>query len=158
MIELERLFFQTRVLSRKQYNPIISLLTIFAQHLSFARYQILVQPRHEEPAAVTCGWKFIEDHLASTLTLADVARAANTSTYYFCKLFKRETGLNFSEYVSQLRVEKAKSLLPNLNLRVSEIGYEVGFQSLTHFNRLFKRITGLSPTLYRARLPKFDSG
>jgi len=57
-----------------------------------------------------------------------------------------------------LRVEKAKSLLPNLNLRVSEIGYEVGFRSLTHFNRLFKRITGLSPTMYRERLPGFGSG
>ena len=78
---LERLFFETRVLSRKQYNPIINLLTIFAQHLSFARYQILVMPRHEEPASVTSGRKFIEDHLASQLTLTDVARAAKTSTY-----------------------------------------------------------------------------
>jgi len=49
-------------------------------------------------------------------------------------------------------VEKAKNLLLNRNLRVSEIAYEVGFQSLTHFNRVFKKITGQSPTEYRGQL------
>ena len=62
----------------------------------------------------------------------------NTSTFYFCKLFKRSTGLNFTDYVSRVRIEKAKNLLLNPNLRVSEIAYEIGFQSLTHFNRVFK--------------------
>ena len=56
-----------------------------------------------------------------------------------------------------MRVEKAKSLLPNPNLRISEIAYDIGFQSLTHFNRVFKRITGQSPTSYRQRLRKFNA-
>jgi len=50
-------------------------------------------------------------------------------------------------------VEKAKNLLLNPNLRVSEIAYEVGFQSLTHFNRVFKKTVGESPTEFRASLP-----
>lgn len=58
----------------------------------------------------------------------------------------------FTEYVSRLRTEKAKKLLLNPNLRVSEIAYEVGFQSLTHFNRVFKRILHESPSEYRIRL------
>jgi AraC-like DNA-binding protein len=51
-----------------------------------------------------------------------------------------------------VRLERAKNLLLNPNLRISEIAYEVGFQSLTHFNRVFKRILGRSPTDYRVRL------
>jgi AraC-like DNA-binding protein len=51
-----------------------------------------------------------------------------------------------------VRIEKAKNLLLNPNLRISEIAYEVGFQSLTHFNRVFKRLMGDSPTDYRAQL------
>jgi AraC-like DNA-binding protein len=47
--------------------------------------------------------------------------------------------------------------LPNPNIRISEIAFEIGFQSLTHFNRVFKRITGQSPTNYRKRLPKYQS-
>jgi AraC-like DNA-binding protein len=54
--------------------------------------------------------------------------------------------------VSRTRIEKAKNLLLNPNLRVSEIAFEVGFQSLTHFNRVFKRIVGESPTEYRGEV------
>lgn len=152
--QLEEAYFQTRVLTRKQYESMVSLLTIFGQHLSFVCHQILVQPRNAEPVAITRARKFIQDHQADDLSLAEVARAVNTSTIYFCKLFKKVTGLNFTEYLSQLRIEKAKNLLLNPNLRVSEIAYETGFQSLTHFNRVFRRIAGQSPTNYRKRLVK----
>ena len=81
-----------------------------------------------------------------------VAQAVHTSAFYFCKLFKKVTGINFTDYLSRVRIEKAKNLLLNPNLRVSEIAFEVGFQSLTHFNRVFKKLLGQSPTEYRAQL------
>ena len=155
--KLEESYFQTRVLTPRQYDSMISLLTIFGQHLSFVCHQILVQPQNSEPVTITRARQFIREHQAEDISLTAVARAVNTSTFYFCKLFKRATGLNFTEYLSQVRVEKAKSLLPNPNLRISEIAYDIGFQSLTHFNRVFKRITGQSPTSYRQRLPKFTA-
>ena len=65
---------------------------------------------------------------------------------------KKVTGINFTDYVSRTRIENAKNLLLNPNLRVSEIAYEVGFQSLTHFNRVFKKVIGQSPTEYRGQL------
>jgi AraC-like DNA-binding protein len=74
------------------------------------------------------------------------------STFYLCKLFRRSSGVTFTEFVSRTRVEKAKNLLLNPNLRISEIAFEVGFQSLTHFNRIFKKIVGESPTDYREHL------
>ena len=64
------------------------------------------------------------------------------------------TGTTFTEFVSRTRIEKAKNLLLNPNLRVSAIAYEVGFQSLTHFNRVFKKVIGESPTVYRGHLSK----
>jgi len=67
-------------------------------------------------------------------------------------MFKKATGLHFTEYVSRVRIEKARNLLLNPNLRISEIAYDVGFQSLTHFNRVFKRVIGQSPTEYRGQL------
>jgi AraC-like DNA-binding protein len=97
--------------------------------------------------------EFIAAHQGEELRLTTVARAVNTSPFYFCKMFKKATGLNFTDYVSRLRIEKAKNLLLNRNLRVSEIAYEVGFQSLTHFNRVFKKVLGVPPTRYRTRLP-----
>ena len=82
-----------------------------------------------------------------------MAKSLNTSTFYFCKLFKKATGLNFTDYVSRVRIEKAKNLLLNPNTRISEVAYEVGFQSLTHFNRVFRKVVGQSPTEFRKRLP-----
>lgn len=150
--ELKKAYFDTRVLTPKQHESMIKLLSIFAQHLSMISNQIVVQQQNAEPPVITKAKQFIQEHQTEDLSLGDVAKAVNTSTFYFCKMFKKYTGLNFTNYLSRLRIEKAKNLLLNPNLRVSEIAYEVGFQSLTHFNRVFKKIIGQSPTEYRGQL------
>jgi AraC-like DNA-binding protein/ligand-binding sensor protein len=150
--ELRAAFFDTPVLSPKEHNSIVKLLSIFAQHLSMVTNQIIVQESHAELPVVTRAKEYIRQNQAEDLSLSMVAKAVNTSSFYFCKLFKKSTGLNFTDYVSRVRIEKAKNLLLNPNLRISEIAYEVGFQSLTHFNRVFKRIIGQSPTEYRSKL------
>ena len=101
---------------------------------------------------ITRAKQYIQENHGEALSLGQVAKAVNTSTFYFCKMFKKHTGVNFTEYVSRVRIGSAKNLLLNPNLRISEIAYEVGFQSLTHFNRGFKVVVGESPTEYRARL------
>lgn len=151
---LEEAYFQTRVISPAQYESVLHLLTIFAQHLSIVSNQLIVAGKNSEPPAITRAKQFIHTHQADEISLTDVAQAVNTSTFYFCKLFKKTTGLNFTEYLSRIRIEKAKSLLLNPNLRISEAAYEAGFQSLTHFNRVFRKVAGTSPTHYRKNLPK----
>jgi AraC-like DNA-binding protein/ligand-binding sensor protein len=147
-------YFSTTTLPAKQHDAIVNLLSIFAQHLSMVSNQILVQQENAEPPVIKRAKEFIIEHQTEDLTLGQVAKAVNTSTFYFCKLFKKWTGINFTDFLSRVRIERAKNLLLNHNLRISEIAYEVGFQSLTHFNRVFKRIAGESPTLYRTQLPK----
>ena len=63
------------------------------------------------------------------------------------------TGINFVDYVARTRVEKARNLLLNPNRRVCEVAFEVGFQSLSQFNRTFRKVVGESPRDYRAKLP-----
>jgi AraC-like DNA-binding protein len=147
-------YFATPVVSQKKPDSVSSLLSFFADHLSMRSNQIAVQTANAEPTVIIRAKQFIRDHHTERLSLGQVAAAVHTSIFYLCKLFKKATGITFTEIVSRTRVEKAKNLLLNPNLRVSEIAYEVGFQSLTHFNRIFKRMVGESPTLYRARLPK----
>src|SRR5687768_10505968 len=91
-------------------------------------------------------------HLDEDLSLEQVARAANTSPFYFCKIFKATTGLTFTDYIARARVEKTKDLLLNPNTRISEAAFAAGFQSLSQFNRVFRRVTGEAPTLYREHL------
>ena len=130
----------------------VKLLQIFAQHLSMVSNQIVVQQENAEPPVITRAKEFIKQHQTEDISLGQVAKAVNTSTFYFCKMFKKVTGINFTDYVSRVRIENSKNLLLNPNLRISEIAYEVGFQSLTHFNRVFKKIVGQSPTEYRSQL------
>lgn len=151
--ELRESYFATKVVGPKQYEAILNLLRIFAEHLSIVCNQIAVQHTNSEPPVIAKAKEYIIVHQAEDISLGQVAKAVNTSTFYFCKIFKKYTGLNFTDYVSRVRIEKAKNLLLNPNLRVSEIAYEVGFQSLTHFNRVFKRVVGQSPTHFRDHLP-----
>jgi AraC-like DNA-binding protein/ligand-binding sensor protein len=152
--DLREAYFDTRVLSSRQYESVVKLLTIFAQHLSMVSNQIVVQEQNAEPPVIARAKQFITEHQADDLSLGQVAKSVHTSKFYFCKMFKKATGINFTDYLSRVRTERAKNLLLNPNLRVSEIAYEVGFQSLTHFNRVFKRILGRSPTDYRGQLTR----
>jgi len=149
---LREAYFSTKVVQPKQHEAVVKLLTIFAQHLSMLSNQVVVAQENAEPPVITRAKDFIQEHQTENLRLSHVAKACNTSTFYFCKMFKKVTGINFTDYLSRVRIEKSKNLLLNPNLRVSEIAFEVGFQSLTHFNRVFKKILGQSPTEYREQL------
>src|SRR5688572_1269443 len=150
--ELKKAYFDTPVLSPEQHDGVIKLLAIFAEHVASLSNQLLVQRENAEPPAITRAKAFIQEHHTEDLSLEQVAKAVHMSTFYFCKMFHKSTGVNFTEYVSRVRIEKARNLLLNPNLRISEIAYEVGFQSLTHFNRVFKKLLGQSPTEFRAHL------
>ena len=94
--------------------------------------------------------KFIDEHVGEELSLTRVAKAAETSPNYLSEKFKEAVGTNFVKYVARARYEKAARLLNNADLRVSEIAFAAGFQSLSQFNRVFKKFSGKSPTAYRA--------
>jgi AraC-like DNA-binding protein/ligand-binding sensor protein len=147
-------YFHTKVLTKKQYIATLRLLEIFGRHLSILSNQIAIENSVAEPVAVVRAKQFISQNQDGAICLATVAKSVNTSTFYFCKLFKGATGLTFTDYLARVRIEKAKTLLLNPNRRVSEVAYDVGFQSLTHFNRVFSQIVRQSPTSYRRSVSK----
>jgi AraC-like DNA-binding protein len=152
--QLERAYFRTCVLSPDRYRAMLRLLSIFAQHLSILSNQLVVRREQDESVNMARTRQFIEKHQTEPLSLGRVAQAANISRHYFCKMFKKATGMNFIDYLSRVRVEKSKTLLLNPNSRISEVAFACGFQSMTNFNRAFKRIVRRSPTQFRKSLPK----
>jgi len=107
-----------------------------------------------EPVEIWKARKFIEEHSSEELSLTRVAQAVNISANYLSEKFKNLTGVNFVEYVARVRFEKACDLLETVDRRISEIAFAVGFQSLSQFNRIFKKLSGTSPTQYRHSLAK----
>ena len=103
-----------------------------------------------EPVEIWKARKFIHEHADEELSLTEVGKAVNISANHLSEKFKEVAGINFVDYVARIRVGKACDLLQNSNLRISEIAFAVGFQSLSQFNRVFKKLTRKSPTQFRA--------
>lgn len=92
---------------------------------------------------------FIRDHYDTELSMQDVARAMNYSDAYFCKLFKQCFKVNFSVYLNEYRIARAKELLQSTRLNVREVSIACGYSDPNYFARVFKRITGMTPSEYR---------
>ena len=150
--EIRKAWEKNPLIPPEKYNAIVRLLAFFADQLSELSNQLMTEQNNAEPPVVLKARDYIDKHKTEELSLADVAKAAGASVFHFCKVFHKSTGLKFTDYVARVRLEDARNRLLNPNLRVSEIAYDVGFQSLTHFNRTFKRVFGQSPTEFRERL------
>ncbi|AIQ18845.1 hypothetical protein H70357_20685 [Paenibacillus sp. FSL H7-0357] len=93
--------------------------------------------------------QYIDSHYRGVCTLQTVAGHVHVTPNYLSNLFKKETGIGFTSYVSQLRIERAKSLLAGTKLRMLEIAEESGFDNSSYFTTVFKQLTGKSPSEYR---------
>ena len=151
---LEDAYFRSSAVSAEQYRAVVRLVEIFAEHLSLMVNQFALRECNGDSPIVRRAKDYIADHKSDPIKLEQIARAINVSPFHFCRRFKLETGLTFVEYLSCVRIEQAKLLLHKNNLRVSEIAYQVGFQSLTHFNRTFRKLVGSSPTEYRSQVSR----
>lgn len=92
---------------------------------------------------------YLAEHFMEALSLNDAAAYVELNPSYFSNLFKAETGMNFSEYLMKIRMEKAMQLLRNPKVRIYEIGNMVGYEDAVSFGRAFKKFVGMSPKEYR---------
>jgi AraC family transcriptional regulator len=94
--------------------------------------------------------EFIIDNLADNLLLGSMAQQVSISQYHFARLFKQSTGLSPYQYVIHCRIERAKILLLQSQLKISEIASQVGFADQSQFTRHFKRLLGVTPKEIRS--------
>ncbi len=92
--------------------------------------------------------EYLEAHYAEEISLENIAEQVNISPQYFSKLIKKSTGFNFIDWLSMLRVKKAKELLTNSNYTVKEVCFMVGYKDPNYFSRIFKKRIGITPSEY----------
>lgn len=149
--QLRAAYFGSRVLAKRQYEAIVRLVSIFARHLSEVGNRLVTQEAVGDSPVVAKVKAYVAANLSERLSLEAAARAVSLSVFHLCKTFKKETGLNFTDYVGRVRVEAVKEMLLNPHTRVSEAAFAAGFQSIAQFNRVFHRVTGESPSAFRER-------
>lgn len=95
-------------------------------------------------------YKYIHANYNETPDVNKVAESVHLSTSAFCRYFKKQTKMTFTEFVNQYKITQAKTLLLQ-DKSISEVCYEVGFESLSYFNKLFKKINGENPSVFKKR-------
>ncbi len=151
LAKLRQAYFATPAVEGPRYEGVVALLATFSEHLERQVEELLLVEDNSEPESVRKAREFIQANLREPLHLPEVAAHAGVSQHHFSRLFKSSTGLSFTGYVARCRIELAKAELLKPDARVTEIAFDIGFQSLSQFNRSFSRIVGETPTQYRIR-------
>ncbi len=145
-----------RFQSRHDYLPAIcdfqngeELRSWFLTKIREAAGKVLGNKEKSSVSLVERAKEYIKRSYFKDISLDEVSREVNISPYYFSKLFKEETGENFIEYVTAIRMEKAKELLSRTDKSMKEICVEVGYSDPNYFSRSFKKNVGVTPTEYK---------
>lgn len=125
------------------------LASWFLDKITEACHNIKSKQKEQNISLVEQAKAYIEKNFSSELSLDEISREVNVSPYYFSKLFKEETGINYIEYLTKIRIEHAKKLLQNPEYSIKLVCVEVGYCDPNYFSRLFKKMVGMTPTEYR---------
>lgn len=121
----------------------------FYEHLFLTSATIILSIKNEQDPTISFILDYVENRYAEDLSLELLADKLNLSVAYLSVYIKEKTGTNFSEHLNAIRIRKAKELLTEHNLSVQEIGLQIGYQNVTSFIRMFKKMTGIPPGEYR---------
>ena len=153
--KLTESLFQSMEKEYKQKNPgyhsylksaLLQILFIINRHSVSLEETEHFNEKHNSISEIA---GYINNHFDEEITLESVAEKFFISPYYFSRSFKKFTGFNFIEYLNNVRIKEAQKLLFKTDFPVSQISTIVGYKSTTHFGRVFKDITSVSPLSYR---------
>ena len=123
----------------------LSLIHILSESMD----SILKDKQEENIRPIRQAKQYIQQNYMKSITLDDVSSVAGFNATYFSSLFKKETGSNFVEYLSEIRMNRAKDLLKETNMSIAAVCEAVGYNDLKHFTKSFKKAAGIKPGEYR---------
>jgi AraC-like DNA-binding protein len=135
----------------EQFVEVLSLFQILATSNEFTflhdkPFENLYN--NKEQLRLKVVYKFIETNYQRTISIDEIAKLTHLSNAAFCRYFKKMTRLTFTEFLNQYRIEQAKLLLKS-DKNVTEASFECGFESLSYFNRIFKKVVGINPMQFK---------
>ncbi|MCU9612712.1 response regulator [Caldibacillus lycopersici] len=138
--------------STKNTKNISQIRQLMVQHI-YSIVEAVKQVKGNKMAmTIERAKEYILQNYKQDISMEQVAEYVNLSSYYFSKMFKSESNQTFTEYLTNIRIRQAKELIGNVDYSLKEICFEVGYNDPNYFSRVFKRVTGMTPTEYRQQL------
>jgi two-component system, response regulator YesN len=145
-IEVEKSYFSFQLQDYRELRAeTVSALEKLLRYVEHYQNQV-------EPDVVHRIKQFIVENASKDISLEFIADWVNLSPYYISKVFKEEVGVNYIDFLTDCRMEKAKTLLSDRKLSLKEITFEIGYNDPNYFSKVFKKMIGLSPSDYRKQL------
>lgn len=141
----------SRLSNFDQFMEVLSLLQILASsnEITFLHEKPFENLyNNKEQLRLKVVYKFIETNYQRTISIDEIAKLTHLSNAAFCRYFKKMTRLTFTEFLNQFRIEQAKILLKS-DKNVTEASFECGFESLSYFNRIFRKVVGINPMQFK---------
>ena len=148
---LQKSYLAIQVMAGAKLKAALRLLDQLAQLFAGAIAQESIPASLTKPSLVFQIGQFVRQHLGERLTTRHTAAEFHLCEAYFCRRFRQLTGMTFHDYVTQLRVERAKAALRATDARINEIALAHGFQSASDFDRIFKSFVGTTPSAFRGQ-------
>ncbi|MBI4025022.1 MAG: PocR ligand-binding domain-containing protein [Verrucomicrobia bacterium] len=155
---VRRSYFKAPYMEKDKIDAVMKLFAFFAEHLCRVSLRLQQVARDGERTEIAHAKQYIVSRLREDLCLDDVARHVHLSSAYFSDLFHRATGTKFTSFVQSVRIREARLLLTKSDLPITQISFDCGFRSLTHFNRVFRKLECCSPRQFRTRASKKTRG
>ncbi|MDP4097399.1 helix-turn-helix domain-containing protein [Paenibacillus sp. P96] len=130
-----------------------------SRELLFRQLYTIMEQYHEMAAAgqeshVRRAMAYISEHVGEDISLQTVARHIHVHPHYLSEIFRKETGMTFGDFVTGCKIRHAMHLLASSPVKVSEVAVRVGFEDVKYFSKLFKKHTGMTPSVYRDTVPQ----
>lgn len=137
---------------RKEY-PVLEKQKKLIEEKALQLYELISKQKVAAPSkTIRAALDFVDLHFNENISLQDVADNINISKNYLCDIFKKELGVTFINYVTNLRIEKAKEYLTNTDMKMYEVSYAVGYNDYAYFSQIFKKHTGTTLSAYRRKV------
>ena len=147
--DLRRAYWKSSYMPLSKVDAVLEQISFFAEY--FCEMGVRLKTKSDPGTHPGIAWAkdYIADNFKYDISMDEVARHIGITKSHFCRLYKKETGVNFSRALNNYRIEQAKKLLVSTDWTVTQIAFESGYNCLPYFNRIFSKFTGLSPGKYR---------
>ena len=133
----------------EQAKTLTSLLDITQEEVCFHIEEYIKIRSTKDTRYIRIAKQYVAEHYSQNISLEDIAEQVHMNSVYFSVMFKKEANINFSDYLADFRLSKAKELLKNSSISISEVGALVGYKDPKYFSKLFSKTVGIKPSDYR---------